>query len=162
MLKAFHISIPQSGLQKLSLGIFALVYVMIILEKYFHRTVAALLGASVVMVLGVISPLQAWTSIDYNTIFLLFGMMNIVTVLAHSGFFNLLAVKALKFTGTNPFRILLTFTVLTAVFSAFIDNVTTILFMTPIIIRIAKVLELPPVPYVIALVLASNTGGPLP
>ena len=159
LLQAFHIQIAQEGLQKLALGTFILVYVMIILEKYFHRTVAALLGAAVVMVLGVISPKEAWSSIDYNTIFLLFGMMNIVTVLAHSGFFNLLAVKALKITGTNPFRILLTFTVLTAVFSAFLDNVTTVLFMTPIIIRIAKVLDLPPVPYVIALVLASNTGG---
>ncbi|RLJ70866.1 putative tyrosine transporter P-protein [Hydrogenivirga caldilitoris] len=159
LLQALHIHISQTGLQKLALGIFILVYVMIVLEKYFHRTVAALLGASVIMVLGVISPHDAWSSIDYNTIFLLFGMMNIVTVLAHSGFFNLLAIKALKVTGTNPFKILLTFTILTAVFSAFLDNVTTVLFMTPIIIRIAKVLDLPPVPYVIALVLASNTGG---
>ncbi len=159
LLKALHIEIAPQGLQKLALGIFLLVYVMIILEKYFHRTVAALLGASVVMVLGVIPPHGAWSSIDYNTIFPLFGMMNIVTVLAHSGFFNLLAVKALKVTGTNPLKILFTFTVLTAVFSAFLDNVTTILFMTPIIIRIAKVLDLPPVPYVVALVLASNTGG---
>ena len=159
LLQAFHVQIDQGGLQKLALGIFVLVYVMIVLEKYFHRTVAALLGAAVIMVLGVIPPRDAWNSIDYNTIFLLFGMMNIVTVLAHSGFFNLLAVKALRITGTNPFRILLTFTVLTAVFSAFLDNVTTVLFMTPIIIRIAKLLELPPVPYVIALVLASNTGG---
>ncbi len=159
LLKALNIEISPEGLQKLALGLFILVYVMIILEKYFHRTVAALLGASIVMVLGVLPPHRAWASIDYNTIFLLFGMMNIVTVLAHSGFFNLLAVKALKITGTNPFRILLTFAVLTAFFSAFLDNVTTILFMTPIIIRITKVLDLPPVPYVIALVLASNTGG---
>ncbi len=159
LLKAFHIEITPEGLQKLSLGIFVLVYVMIVLEKYFHRTVAALIGASVVMVLGVVPPQVAWSSVDYNTIFLLFGMMNIVTVLAHSGFFNLLAIKALKLTGTNPFRILFTFSVLTAFFSAFLDNVTTILFMTPIIIRIAMVLNLPPVPYVIALVLASNTGG---
>jgi len=108
---------------------------MIILEKYFHRTVAALLGASVVMVLGIVPPDFAWNSIDYNTIFLLFGMMNIVTVLAHSGFFNLLTIKALKITGTNPVRILITFAVLTAVFSAFLDNVTTVLFMTPIIIE---------------------------
>ncbi len=159
LFQAFHIQVTQAGLQKMALTIFILVYVMIILEKYFHRTVAALLGASVVMVLGIISPHSAWSSIDYNTIFLLFGMMNIVTVLAHSGFFNLLAIKALKITGTNPFKILLTFTILTAFFSAFLDNVTTILFMTPIIIRITKVLDLPPIPYVIALVLASNTGG---
>ena len=152
-----HLSQPT--LQKLALIIFFLVYGMIILERYFHRTVAALLGASIVMVLGIVPPHFAWNSIDYNTIFLLFGMMNIVTVLAHSGFFNLLTVKALKITGTNPTRILITFAVLTAVFSAFLDNVTTVLFMTPIIIGITKVLELPPVPYVIAIVLASNTGG---
>ena len=152
-----HLSQPT--LQKLALVIFFLVYGMIILEKYFHRTVAALLGASVVMVLGIVPPHFAWNSIDYNTIFLLFGMMNIVTVLAHSGFFNLLTIKALRITGTNPTRILITFAVLTAVFSAFLDNVTTVLFMTPIIIGITKVLELPPVPYIIAIVLASNTGG---
>lgn len=159
LLQAFHIQIAPEGLQKLSLGIFLLVYVMIVLEKYFHRTVAALLGASVLIVLGVISPRDAWNSVDYNTIFLLFGMMNIVTVLAHSGFFNLLAIKALKITGAKPFRIFLAFTVLTAIASAFLDNVTTVLFMTPIVIRIAKLLDLPPVPYVVAVVLASNTGG---
>jgi len=152
-----HLS--EGTLQQFALIIFFIVYGMIILEKYFHRTVAALLGASVVMVLGIVPPDFAWNSIDYNTIFLLFGMMNIVTVLAHSGFFNLLTIKALKITGTNPVRILITFAVLTAVFSAFLDNVTTVLFMTPIIIGITKVLELPPVPYVIALILASNTGG---
>ena len=159
LIQALGAHLAEGTLQKIALIIFFIVYGMIILEKYFHRTVAALLGASVVMFLGIVPPHFAWNSIDYNTIFLLFGMMNIVTVLAHSGFFNLLTVKALRITGTSPVRILITFAVLTAVFSAFLDNVTTVLFMTPIIIGVTRVLDLPPIPYIIALVLASNTGG---
>ncbi len=159
LIQAIGAHLTDKALQEIALIIFILVYGMIILEKYFHRTVAALLGASVVMILGIVPPHFAWNSIDYNTIFLLFGMMNIVTVLSHSGFFNLLTVKALRITGTSPVRILITFAVLTAVFSAFLDNVTTVLFMTPIIIGVTRVLDLPPIPYIIALVLASNTGG---
>ncbi|RUM27747.1 MAG: arsenic transporter [Aquifex sp.] len=159
LLNLFNLHLSKDSLQNVALGIFIGTYVMIMLEKYFHRTIAALLGASAVMILGILPPHEAWKSIDYNTFFLLFGMMNIVTVMAHSGFFHILAVKTLRFTGTNPFKILLTFTILTAFFSAFLDNVTTILFMVPIIIRITKLLSLNPVPYIIALVLASNTGG---
>lgn len=159
LLKALNIHLSQQYLQELSIGIFVIVYVMIIFEKLFHRTIAALIGAATIMVLGVMPPSVAWSSIDYNTIFLLFGMMNIVTVLAHSGFFNLVAYKILVRTGSNPVKLMMTFTTATAFFSAFLDNVTTILFMTPIIIRIAKVLELPTVPFVVALVLASNIGG---
>jgi len=159
LIHLLHLHLTKENMQAIALGIFIGTYVMIMLEKYFHRTIAALLGASAVMILGIIPPHEAWKSIDYNTFFLLFGMMNIVTVMAHSGFFHILTVKTLKFTGTNPFKILLTFTVLTAFFSAFLDNVTTILFMVPIIIRITKLLNLNPVPYIVALVLASNTGG---
>ncbi len=159
LIKALDIHLTQNQLQDLSIVLFLAVYVMIVLEKFFHRTTAALLGASVAMVIGIIPPRVAWDSIDYNTIFLLFGMMNIVTVLGHSGFFNLMAVKALRVTGADPVRVLFVFTVLTAVFSAFLDNVTTVLFMTPVIIQMTKILGLNPVPYVISIVLASNTGG---
>jgi Na+/H+ antiporter NhaD/arsenite permease-like protein len=159
LLKVLNLHLSPEQLQDLSVLIFVAVYVMIVFERFFHRTTAALLGASAVMVVGVIPPQVAWRSIDYNTIFLLFGMMNIVTVLAHSGFFELMAVKALRMTGPSPVRIMLMFTVLTALFSAFLDNVTTVLFMTPVVIRVTKLLGLDPVPYVISVVLASNTGG---
>ncbi len=149
----------QGQLQEISLLLFVAVYVMIVLERFFHRTTASLLGASLAMVIGVIPPEVAWSSIDYNTMFLLLGMMNIVAVLGHSGFFNVMAVKVLKLTGPSPVKILLAFTVLTAVLSAFLDNVTTVLFITPVMIKITRILGLDPVPYVISVVLASNTGG---
>ena len=71
-----------------ALAIFVGTYVLIFLEHYIHRTMAALLGASLVLVLGILTPEQAWQAIDYNTMFLLFGMMNIVAIMARSGFFN--------------------------------------------------------------------------
>jgi Na+/H+ antiporter NhaD/arsenite permease-like protein len=91
--------------------------------------------------------------------FLLIGMMIIVSVLIESGFFSILSATALKLTKGNPLKILLTFTTLTAVLSAFLDNVTTVLFMVPILITMTARLKLKPVPYIIAVVLASNIGG---
>lgn len=134
-------------------------YVMIILERFFHRVPAALLGGTLAIFLGVITPKAAWEAIDHNTMFLLIGMMVIVSVLIESGFFSILSSVALKFTKGDPLKIILTFTMLTAILSAFLDNVTTVLFMVPILISITRKLKLKPVPYVIATVLASNIGG---
>ncbi|PTA66733.1 arsenic transporter [Deinococcus arcticus] len=143
----------------LAIALFVGTYALILMEKYVHRTVAALLGACAVMVVGLLSPEQAWGSIDFNTIFLLFGMMNIVNVLSRSGFFDLVARHAMVFTRGEPVRVLWTFSVLTAVFSAFLDNVTTVLFMAPVVVTVVTRLGLKPIPYLIAVILASNTGG---
>lgn len=159
LLEAFHVHVTKSELAELSVLLFILTYAMILLEKFFHRTIAALIGASLVLIVGVITPEKAWESIDHNTIFLLFGMMNIVTVMGKSGFFHLVAAKAVKLTKGSPPRVLWIFSLLTAVFSAFLDNVTTVLFMAPVMINIAERLKLNPIPYLIAIVLASNTGG---
>ncbi len=159
LLEAFHIHLSKTELAELSVLLFILTYAMILLEKFFHRTIAALIGASLVLVIGVITPERAWESIDQNTILLLFGMMNIVTVMGKSGFFHLVAAKAVQLTKGSPTRVLWVFSLLTALFSAFLDNVTTVLFMAPVMINIAERLKLNPIPYLIAIVLASNTGG---
>jgi len=159
LLQALHVHLSHESMAKLSIALFVATYAMILLEKFFHRTIAALVGASLALVVGVISPEKGWNAIDHNTIFLLFGMMTIVTVMGKSGFFQLVATKAVKMTKGSPARVLWVFSLLTAVFSAFLDNVTTVLFMAPVMINIAEKLKLNPIPYLIAIVLASNTGG---
>ncbi|WP_163328098.1 SLC13 family permease [Desulfurobacterium thermolithotrophum] len=159
LLHAFNIHLTKAELAELSVLLFVATYAMILLEKFFHRTIAALVGASLVLVIGVITPERAWEAIDQNTILLLFGMMNIVTVMGKSGFFHIVAAKAVKLTKGSPTKVLWVFSLLTAVFSAFLDNVTTVLFMAPVMINIAEKLKLNPIPYLIAIVLASNTGG---
>jgi len=149
----------KENLYWISILLFAGTYAMIILEKFFHRVPAALLGGTFAIFLGVVTPEGAWEAIDHNTMFLLIGMMIIVSVLIESGFFSILSSMALRITKGDPFKIVLTFTLLTAVLSAFLDNVTTVLFMVPILISITSKLKLKPVPYVIATVLASNIGG---
>ena len=159
ILGAFNVHLTKTELAELSVLFFLATYAMILLEKFFHRTIAALVGASLVLIVGVITPERAWEAIDQNTILLLFGMMNIVTVMGKSGFFNTVAAKAVKLTKGSPVKVLWVFSLLTAVFSAFLDNVTTVLFMAPVMINISEKLKLNPIPYLIAIVLASNTGG---
>lgn len=159
LFSALGLHLSQSQMAGWALAIFIGTYVLIFLEHYIHRTMAALLGASLVLVLGLLTPAQAWQAIDNNTMFLLFGMMNIVAIMSRSGFFALVAERALQFTGGKPVRILWVFSLLTAFFSAFLDNVTTVLFMAPVVLHLCLRLKLPPVPFLVAVVLASNTGG---
>ena len=159
LLTALGLHLSTAQITNLAVVLFVLTYVMILLERYVHRTVAALLGACAVMLLGLLTPAQAWGAIDFNTLFLLFGMMNIVNVLSHSGFFDLVARRAMTLTRGEPLRVLWIFSGLTAVFSAFLDNVTTVLFMAPVVVTVASRLGLKPLPYLIAVILASNTGG---
>lgn len=159
VLEVFGIHITHDLLFILSILLFIGTYAMIVLEKFFHRVPAALLGGFLAIFIGVLTPEQAWHSIDHNTIFLLLGMMVIVSILIESGFFSILSLKALQITKGNPLKILIVFTVLTGFLSAFLDNVTTVLFMIPILIGLTAKLKLNPVPYVIATVLASNIGG---
>ncbi len=155
----FGIEVSKTFLYWMSIAVFVGTYVMIILEKFFDRVAAALFGGALAIFIGIQSSEHAWEAIDHNTIFLLLGMMIIVSVLIESGFFSILSIKALQITKGKPLNILLTFTFLTAFLSAFLDNVTTVLFMIPILIGITRRLKLPPVPYVIATILASNIGG---
>ena len=159
LLTSLGVNLSPGTLTVLAITLFVATYAMILMEKYVHRTVAALLGACAVMVTGILTPTLAWASIDFNTIFLLFGMMNIVNVLSRSGFFDLVARRAMIVTRGEPARVLWIFSILTAVFSAFLDNVTTVLFMAPVVVTVVARLGLRPMPYLIAVILASNTGG---
>jgi Na+/H+ antiporter NhaD/arsenite permease-like protein len=138
--------------------VFIAVYIIIAFE-WLHKAVAALLGVMVLFILGVIDEHTAAGFIDFETIMLLMGMMGIVAVLKKTGFFNLITVHVAKLTGGQPLRILLLFCAVTAVISAFLDNVTTVLIMVPIIIALTRGMGLDPRIYVVAIAMASNLGG---
>jgi Na+/H+ antiporter NhaD/arsenite permease-like protein/DNA-binding CsgD family transcriptional regulator len=142
--------------------VFVVTYVLIATEKV-HRVTAAVGGVAVMAVLGLVSTETAFHSpssgIDWNVIFLLFGMMVIVGVLKQTGLFEVLAVWAAHRSGGSPGRLMALLMVVTAVASALLDNVTTVLLMAPVAITVCRRLALPPVPYLIALAFASNIGG---
>ncbi len=108
---------------------------------------------------GVIEPREAWNYIDYNTLALLFGMMLIVNILEMSGFFEYLSLRALLFTEFKPRKFFVVFFVMTGILSAFLDNVTTVLFITPIIIKVTRKMGVSPLLYLISTIIASNIGG---
>lgn len=139
-------------------GIFLVTYAMIMLEKV-HRTVAALAGAMIVILAGIINQEKAVEYIDFNTIGLLIGMMIIVGITRHTGVFEYMAVYAAKAAKGEPAKIMISLATITAVTSAFLDNVTTVLLIVPVTFVIAKQLEISVIPFLIAEVVASNIGG---
>ena len=139
-------------------AVFLISYAIIISEK-IHRTVVALLGGMIVIIGGVINQEQAIEAIDFNTIGLLVGMMVIVGIARNSGLFEYLAVRAAKQSKGDPIKIMISLTIITALLSALLDNVTTVLLIVPITFSIAKALEINPMPILFAEILASNIGG---
>ncbi|MGE5423264.1 MAG: SLC13 family permease, partial [Ignavibacteriales bacterium] len=142
----------------LSIIIFLAVYVMIIQDRV-HRTVVAMLGAAVVIALGVITQKQGFEAIDFNTIGLLIGMMIIVGITRQSGVFEYMAIKSAKLVGGKPLAILAALSLVTAVASALLDNVTTVLLIVPVTFAITDRLDISPIPYLFAEIIASNIGG---
>ena len=142
--------------------IFIASYGLIVSEK-LDKTKVALIGAGLMLILKIVSQHEAFYdekyAIDYNVIFLLIGMMIIVNILSKTGLFQFLAIKSAKLAKGKPFLILLFFTVITAVLSAILDNVTTVLLLVPVTLFIADELELDPFPFLISEVMASNIGG---
>src|SRR5262245_35876623 len=116
----------------LALLIFGLAYLLIITER-IHKTIVALTGGALMIALGVVTQDEAFHSqefgVDYNVIFLLIGMMVIVNIVRETGLFEVLAIWAAQRANAMPFRMVLLLAVLTAVFSAMLDNVTTVLLM---------------------------------
>ena len=139
-------------------AVFLISYAIIISEK-IHRTVVALLGGMLVIIGGVINQEQAIEAIDFNTIGLLVGMMVIVGIARNSGLFEYLAVRSAKQSKGDPIKIMISLTIITAILSAFLDNVTTVLLIVPITFSIAKALEINPMPILFAEIMASNIGG---
>jgi Na+/H+ antiporter NhaD/arsenite permease-like protein len=139
-------------------GIFLVAYGLIASER-FDRTLVALLGGLLVVVFGVIDQEEAFAAIDFNVIFLLAGMMVLAGGLSKTGFFEYVAGQAIHLSRGQPFRLLLILSVLTALLAAVLDNVTTVVLLTPVTLSIARTLKVSPFPYLISQVFASNIGG---
>jgi len=142
--------------------IFVLAYVVIVSEK-IHKTIVAIVGASLMLVLKILQQHEAFHveefGIDWNVIFLLISMMVIINLMRPTGIFEYIAIKSAKWGKGEPFRIMVIFALVTAVLSALLDNVTTVLLITPVTLLIADALEVDPIPYLISCALASNIGG---
>ena len=138
--------------------IFVLTYAVIIVDR-LNRAIVALLGAALVIGLGVLTQEQAIRGIDFNTLGLLTGMMVLVGITQKSGVFQFLAIKAAKLAKGSPWGILVMLSVVTAVLSALLDNVTTVLLVAPVTLLIADELKINPYPLLFAEINASNTGG---
>ena len=146
----------------LAIGVFVVAYVLIATERV-HRVAAALGGAAAMVVIGAARGHSAFfsqeTGIDWNVIFLLLGMMIIVGVLRQTGVFEFLAIWAAQRSGARPFRMMVLLCLITAVASALLDNVTTVLLIAPVTLLVTDRLDLNPIPYLLAEAMASNIGG---
>ena len=138
--------------------IFVLAYALVVSDR-INRSIIALLGAGVMVASGVLTQEEAIRGIDFNTIALLTGMMMLVAIARRCGMFEYLAVWAAKKGRAQPWAILAMLSVVTAVLSALLDNVTTVLLVAPVTLEIARYLEAPPYPFLFAEVFASNIGG---
>lgn len=142
----------------IAVAVFLIVILLIISERV-HRTAAAMAGAMVLILTGVMSADKALSYIDFNTIGVLVGMMIFVAIVRRSGMFEYIAVRAAKAVHGDPWKIMVAFTLITAVLSAILDNVTTVLLVGPMSIAIARMLKIDPVPFLMGQILASNVGG---
>lgn len=136
-----------------------LIVILLIISERVHRTAAAMAGAMVLILTGVMSADKALSYIDFNTIGVLVGMMIFVAIVRRSGMFEYIAVRAAKAVHGDPWKIMVAFTLITAVLSAILDNVTTVLLVGPMSIAIARMLKIDPVPFLMGQILASNVGG---
>jgi Na+/H+ antiporter NhaD/arsenite permease-like protein len=154
--------IAMTVTQILAVTVFLGAYVLIAAERV-HRVAAALGGAALMLALQLTDGETAFHSvdagIDWNVIFLLIGMMIIVGVVRQTGMFEYLAIAAAKRARGRPFALLVLLVLITAVASALLDNVTTVLLVAPVTFVVCERLGLDPVPYLIAEVMASNIGG---
>ena len=145
-----------------SVSIFLATFVVILTDKV-HRTIVAFAGAAVMllvgMAMGFYSQEEAFHSIDFNTLGLLLGMMILVAMLGRTGAFEYLATLAAKWSGGNPWYLLLFLGGTTTFLSLFLDNVTTIVLIAPVTVLIAELLGISPIPLLMAEALLSDTGG---
>ena len=139
-------------------GLFVLTYVVIMVDK-LNRAIVALLGAGLLIITGVMNQEEAMGAVDWNTLGLLLGMMLIVNITRRSGLFQYVAIWSAKKVDARPWGILLMMSTVTAVFSAFLDNVTTVLLTVPVTLLITDELKVKPYPYLFAQIFASNIGG---
>ncbi|MDP2642349.1 MAG: ArsB/NhaD family transporter [Candidatus Peregrinibacteria bacterium] len=141
-----------------AVGIFAASYIIIISEK-IHRTVISMAGATLMILLGILNQEKAIEGIDFNTLGLLIGMMVIVGIAKECGMFQYVAIWASKVGKGKPLPIFILLNLITAVFSAFLDNVTTVLLLVPVAFVVANNLKIKPKIFLISVILLSNIGG---
>ncbi len=146
------------GPELIAIAVFLFTYALIIDER-IHRAVVAMLGASIVVLLHIVPWEMIPEYIDLGTIFLLIGMMIIVNTARGSGLFEYIAIKTAKLAKGSQMRVLILFSIVTGLTSAFLDNVTTVLLITPMLLYVASVMKTSPMPFLIAEIFASNIGG---
>ena len=138
--------------------LFVVTYVVIMSDR-LNRAIVALLGAGLLILVGVLDQKEAMAAVDFNTLGLLLGMMLIVNITRRSGLFQFVAIWSAKKVDARPWGIMVMMSIVTAVFSAFLDNVTTVLLTVPVTLLITDELKVKPYPYLFAQIFASNIGG---
>ena len=139
--------------------VICLVTMAAIMTEKLHRTVAAVAGALLLILTGVLSVDSGFSYVDLNTLGVLIGMMLFVAVVKNSGIFEYIAIKAAKIAKGRPWPLMVLFALITAVLSAFLDNVTTVLLIGPMTLAITSMLRINPIPFFMTQIMASNIGG---
>jgi len=140
-------------------GYFIKLTIFLLFKHKVHRTVVALAGAVLMILLGIINQEEAIHGTDFNTLGLLIGMMVVVAIAKDSGMFQYVAIWSAKKGQGKPLKIFILLGLITAVFSAFLDNVTTVLLIAPVVFVITNNLKIDPKPFLIGIIILSNTGG---
>lgn len=148
----------MSGEQWIAVIIFLITMAVIMTERV-HRAVAAITGAILLILSHILTVEESMAYVDINTIGVLVGMMLFVSVVKNSGVFEYIAIKAAKMAKGRPWPIMVAFMLITAILSAFLDNVTTVLLVGPMTLAITSILGVNPIPYLMTQILASNIGG---
>lgn len=141
-----------------AVSLFVVGYLIIMSEK-INRAIVALLGAGLLIMFGVMNQSQAIDAIDFGTLGLLAGMMVIVHITGKTGVFQYLAIWAVRKVKASPWGVLLMISIITFIFSAFLDNVTTVLLIVPVLLSVCRELDVPTYPYLFATIFSSNIGG---
>ena len=144
--------------QIIAIVVFVVVMIAVMTEK-IHRALAAVVGAMVLLILHVVSFDAAMEHVDFNTLGVLLGMMLFVAVVKLSGLFEYLAIKCARLAKGEPWLVMVLFVCLTAVLSALLDNVTTVLLIGPMTVTVCRLLDVDPFPFFLAEIMASNIGG---
>ncbi|MEA4907788.1 MAG: SLC13 family permease, partial [Anaerolineaceae bacterium] len=138
--------------------VFAIVYILIMTEK-FPRHLVSLIGGGVLILIGVLTPAEAFHYINWETLGLLAGMFLLVSILNEAGFFSWLAMTALRKVNFHPGYLFVILILLAAFLAMFMDSITVMLFLSALTLQLCMLMKLDPIPLIIAEVCAANTGG---
>lgn len=142
----------------IALGVFVMAYVFIITE-WINKMLAAMIGGFVIILMGIVHQHEVMNAVDWNVIFFLIGMMLVISVLKKTGVFMYIAIRSSKLARGKPLSIMVLMFLVTALLSAFLGSVTTIMILVPIVLLICGELKITPVPFIIVMAIASNMGG---